>query len=48
MIVKIECYYHVLNSEEIKKVMYYRYKIGNVIDEDVASPDLTGYSTIQL
>ncbi len=48
MIVKIECYYHVLNSEKIKKVMYYRYKIGNVIDEDVASPDLTGYSTIQL
>ena len=48
MITKIECHYHIPNTEKIDKVMYYRYKIGNVIDEEVASPDLSGYSTIQL
>lgn len=48
MIVKIECHYHVPNTEKIDKVMYYRYKIGDVIDEEVETPDLSGYSTIQL
>lgn len=48
MIVKMECHYYMADSEKIDTVMYYRYKIGEVKDEEVKSPDLTGYSTIQL
>lgn len=48
MITKIECHYHMPDNEKIDTVMYYRYKIGNVIDEEVETPDLSGYSTIQL
>lgn len=48
MIVKIECHYHMEDTEKIDTVMYYRYKIGEVKDEEVQKPNLTGYSTIQL
>lgn len=48
MIVKIECHYHMGDTEKIDTVMYYRYKIGNVIDEEVSKPDLAGYTIIQL
>lgn len=48
MIVKMGCHYHMADTEKIDTMMYYRYKIGDVNDEEVKSPDLTGYSTIQL
>lgn len=48
MIVKMECHYHMDGIEDINTVMYYRYQIGNVKDDDVAKPDLTDYSIIEL
>lgn len=48
MIVKIECNYHLEGEENINTVMHYRYQIGNVKDEDVAKPNLTNYSVIDL
>lgn len=48
MIVKMECNYHWEGEEDINTVMHYRYQIGNVTDEDIAKPDLTGYSVVEL
>lgn len=48
MIVKMDCHYHLEGTEEINTVMYYRYQLNNVKDEDVKKPDLTDYSIIEL
>lgn len=48
MIVKMECHYHMEGTQNIDTAMYYRYQIGNVVDDDVKKPDLTDYSIIDL
>lgn len=48
MIVKIECHYHQADTEKVDTVMYYRYKIGDVVDENVMKPNLNRYSIINL
>lgn len=48
MIVKMECHYHLEGTENIDTVMYYRYQIGNVVEDDVRKPDLVDYSIIDL
>ena len=47
MIVKMECKYFSGNSTNGNNI-YYRYQIGNVSDEMVKKPDLTGYSIVDL